>query len=42
MSVDVETSYREGLLDESSSGIFPSAEHSFHDYVTVSVGGRLI
>lgn len=42
MSVDVETSYMEGLLDESSSGIFSSAEHSFHNYVTVSVCGHLV
>lgn len=42
MSVDVDASYREGLLNESSSGIFPSAEHSFHDYVTVSVCGHPI
>lgn len=44
MSVDGDASHREGLLDESSSGIFPSAEGSYHahDFSIVSVCGHSI
>lgn len=44
MSVDVDASHREGLLDESSSGIFPSAEGSYraYDYATVSACGHSV